>query len=83
MEAASLWPTDAETPVAWLEASLIWIAVWTWAAVACAWAALSWPVIAEEDAWAAFSSANLFCSLRNSWTLALNSSVKDPDGKNA
>ena len=59
------------------------LAVWTWAAVACAWVALSWPVIVEEDAWADFSMANLFCSLRNSWTLELNSSAKDPEGENA
>ena len=44
---------------------------------------LSWPVIVDEDGRAAFSIANLFCSLRNSWTLELNSSTKDPEGENA
>ena len=47
MEAVSLWQT--ETPVGWLEASLCCIAVWTWAAVALAVAAVSWPVIVDED----------------------------------
>ena len=74
MEAASLWPT--EVPVGWLEASLCCIAVGTWAAVA-------WAVIVDEDGRAAFSIANLFCSFRNSCTLELNSSTKDPEGENA
>ena len=81
MEAASLWPT--EVPVGWLEAPLCCIAVWTWAAVAWAVAAVSWPVIVDEDGRAAFSIANLFCSFRNSCTLELNSSTKDPEGENA
>ena len=81
MEAASLWLTEA--PVGWLEDSLCWLAVWTWAAVAWAVAAVSWPVIVDEDGRAAFYIANLFCSLRQSWILELNSSAKDPEGENA
>ena len=81
MEDASLWLTEA--PVGWLEASLCWMAVLTWAAVAWAVAAGSWPVIVDEDGRAAFSIANLFCSLRKSWTLELNFSAKDPEGENA
>ena len=80
MEAASLWPT--EVPVGWLEALLCCIADWTWAAVAWAVAAVSWPVIVDEDGRATFSIANLFCSFRNSCTLELNSSTKDPEGEN-